>query len=286
MYGSSEVIHKDITLNMDFDVNAHQTAEIDLSTLRLLILKDVTSNLLTFTAKSTNEGSCNIVFTMNSLTSCHPCILCGPVLNSDGMKDNNTKAGELLTKRAADMRMMAQHKYGVQIKPNASWKIYFEKLGRAAVTIEMLSNKPLKALKLNMHDLQTANKAVLFKELHKRISEGIYPSLPDIEDVDFSVLNQPEEWELFYVYILQFPITIKHCIRDIEKGTVNPQYLISFLSSLSSVFSAYYRRVRILTDPREHLFGILHARVYLLEAVQCVFHNALFLLNIEPIKEM
>ncbi|KAJ8971368.1 hypothetical protein NQ317_016563, partial [Molorchus minor] len=161
-------------------------------------------------------------------------------------------------KRALDMRMMAQHKYGVQIQSNTSWKTYFEKLGRAAVVIEMLSNKPQKALKLSMNDLQTANKGK----------------------------TTFEEWELFYVYILQFPITIKSCIKDIEKGIINPQYLVSFLSSLCSIFSAYYRRVRILTDPREHLYAVLYARIYLLKALQCVFHNTLHILNIDPIKEM
>lgn len=56
-----------------------------------------------------------------------------------------------------------------------------------------------------------------------------------------------EEWELFYVYILQFPSVIKGCVKDILKNLFNPQYLVTFLSNLSSLFSAYYRRVRILT---------------------------------------
>lgn len=42
-------------------------------------------------------------------------------------------------------------------------------------------------------------------------------------------------------------MVVKSCIKDIEKGIFNPQYLISFLSNLSSIFSVYYRRVRILT---------------------------------------
>lgn len=56
------------------------------------------------------------------------------------------------------MRMMAQHKYGVQIKQMESWENYFDKLGNACVTIEMLSNKAQKPIKITLNDLQTANK--------------------------------------------------------------------------------------------------------------------------------
>lgn len=56
------------------------------------------------------------------------------------------------------MRMMAQHKYGVQIKKIESWENYFSKLGKACVIIEMLSNKTQKPIKITLGDLQTANK--------------------------------------------------------------------------------------------------------------------------------
>lgn len=61
-------------------------------------------------------------------------------------------------KRASDMRMMAQHKYGVQINKIGSWENYFNILGKACVTIEMLSNKTQKPIKISLNDLQTANK--------------------------------------------------------------------------------------------------------------------------------
>lgn len=118
------------------------------------------------------------------------------------------------------MRMMAQHKYGVQVKGNTGWDEYFEKLGKGCVTIEMLSSKPQKPIKISLYDLQTAHKgciskymdfyvtnnpflgaafifyncarlAALFKEFDKRVASGLYPKLPDVGDVDFSLLNQP-----------------------------------------------------------------------------------------------
>lgn len=117
--------------------------------------------------------------------------------------------------------------------------------------------------------------ATLLKEYDKRVENNIYPVLPELAKVDFSSVSQPvsilmlnmykilfylilfvvlssqllfqEEWELFYVYILQYPLLTESCIKDIEKGLLNPHYLVVFLSNLCSVFSAYYRRIRILT---------------------------------------
>lgn len=99
---------------------------------------------------------------------------------------------------------------------------------------------------------------------------------------------------------------IRDCVKDIEKGWFNPHYLISHLSGMSRVFSVYYRRVRILMvkncyvyllfvdednniklqDPRQHLFPVIHQRIYLLKALEQVVHNGLYLLHIDPVKHM
>lgn len=71
--------------------------------------------------------------------------------------------GNYFRKRASDMRMMAQHKYGIQIKKIESWENYFDKLGRACVALEMLSNKAQKPIKITLNDTQTANKGLLKK---------------------------------------------------------------------------------------------------------------------------
>ncbi|CAG9859013.1 unnamed protein product [Phyllotreta striolata] len=295
-FGSSDLFKNNVKLKIIPDVDESNTQQLDLSTLRIILLKDIATNFIQLTTSDNTEGESLIYLVKNSIDN-SKCILCGPVINEKGTKSSYTTS-ELYLKRSSDMRMMAQHKYGVQIKPNSSWETYFEKLGRASVTVEMLTNKPQKSIKISPHDLQSANKgpsfifyncarlAALFKEFNKRVERNEYPDLPKIDNMDFSLLNQPEEWELFYVYILQYPTVINSCIKDIEKEIFNPQYLISFLSNLCSVFSVYYRRVRILTNPKEHMFSIIHARIYLLKALQCVFHNSLRLLNIEPVKEM
>ncbi|XP_008201296.1 DALR anticodon-binding domain-containing protein 3 isoform X2 [Tribolium castaneum] len=199
-------------------------------------------------------------------------------------------------KRALDLQLMAQHKYGVQVKP--SWGDYFDKLGKASVVIEMLQNRLHKTIKITLNNLQATNKgpsfifyncarlSSLLKQFDERVANKLYPELPLLEKIDFTLLNQPEEWEIVYVYILQFPTVVISTVCDIKSGLINLHNLIIFLSNLSSIFSVYYRRVKILISAKEHLLPTLFARIYLLKAVQQVFHTALKLLNIEPVKEM
>ncbi|CAH1978035.1 unnamed protein product [Acanthoscelides obtectus] len=273
--------------------------DLDVTNLRIQILKSVADNLIQkFTSKCSSVQNQNkIMISQSPLRKPHTFLLCGPVIDHNGVKSTMI-SGKLFGKRMNDMRMMAQHKYGVQIKANSPWEVYFEKLGKACVTIELLSNKPQKPMKITENNSQTANKgasfifyncarlATLLREFERRIAQNVYPALPAIDCVDFSLLDQQEEWELLYVCIMQYPMVLKDSVKDIEKGIFGPHNLIIFLSNLCSVFSVYYRRVRILTDAREHLHGVIHAKVYLLKALQVVFHNTLFLLNIEPIKEM
>lgn len=56
-----------------------------------------------------------------------------------------------------------------------------------------------------------------------------------------------EEWEILYVYLMQYPNMIKSCVADVLEGRLNTHNLCVFLDSLCSTFSVYYRRVRVLT---------------------------------------
>nr|CAH7759425.1 unnamed protein product [Callosobruchus chinensis] len=295
-YGSCNIF--DYTICIETKEPDVPVDDMDVSNLRINILKGVTNNFIEkFTCETTSDQCRKIIISQSPLEEVKRFLLCGPVLDHEGKKSTMT-AGELFRKRMNDMRMMAQHKYGVQIKSNSPWEAYFAKLGRACVTIELLSNRLQKPIKIAENDLQTANKgpsfifyncarlSTLLREFDRRMTQNMYPELPSIELVDFSLLDQQEEWELLYVYIMQYPMILRDSVKDIEKGIFSPHNLVTFLSNLCSVFSVYYRRVRVLTDAREHLHGVIHAKIYLLKALQIVFHNTLFLLNIEPIKEM
>ncbi|ERL95759.1 hypothetical protein D910_01170, partial [Dendroctonus ponderosae] len=242
--------------------------QADLTTLRLSILKATIENLLKLSTKSEPADSVVVALVNNveASTVSNASILCGPVLNEQGVKDTEHTARDFFQKRVTDMRLMAQHRYRVNIQSAQEWKELFTHLGRASVSVELLSNKPQKSVKVTLDNLGNCNKgpafifyncarlSILLKEFDLKVQQGTYPDLPALDQIDFSLLKQPEEWELLYVYILQYPHMVQSCIKGVELGNVNPQHLVSFLSNLSSVFSIYYRRVRILVAPREHLF--------------------------------
>lgn len=104
------------------------------------------------------------------------------------------------------MRLMAEHKYGLRATSGSGWKNIFDDLGEAAVTIELLQNKPSKSTIINLHNWTLGNTKgasfILYNcariaSIFKKYETHGYPSLPPIEAVDFSLLKQPVS--LFYV---------------------------------------------------------------------------------------
>lgn len=84
------------------------------------------------------------------------------------------------------------------------------------------------------------------KKYFLRVEEGTYPKLLPPEEVDFSVLKESEEWTMLFDYLLEYPSLVNKTAEDILKGMPSIHKLCSFLLHLSSLFSIYYRRVRIL----------------------------------------
>lgn len=95
MYGSNYIFKTKILTKCDCNIENNEFTEIDLSTLRMLELKNVAANFLAFTSKNTNELGPQIKFTLNSSNKCQESVLCGPVLNGKGVKESKTTAQEL-----------------------------------------------------------------------------------------------------------------------------------------------------------------------------------------------
>lgn len=87
----------------------------------------------------------------------------------------------------------------------------------------------------------------LLRTFKSRCDSKYYGVLPDLNNVDFSLLKEEEEWELFFVFVLQFQSMVKNVIGDIGSGIIRIHLLCKFITNLSNLFSGYYRRVRILT---------------------------------------
>lgn len=54
-----------------------------------------------------------------------------------------------IRKRATEMQLMAQHKYGMRVNSESGWTEFFNQLGSAAVTIDLLHVKPSRPVVVN-----------------------------------------------------------------------------------------------------------------------------------------
>lgn len=226
-------------------------------------------------------------------------LLCG-VAKNPWTKTKETKITEVeyFDGKLAESSGDNGHKLPSSDLPKEDENSVPKRIAEAAIAIEFLAVKPSRAITI-ASDLgsvnvkgssfilyNTARISAIFDKFEEERLRGNYPNLSDIEDVDFSLLNQEEEWELTYNFLLGYPEMIETCMRPNEDLEICPQYICSFLSRLCNKFSAYYRRTRILTEGRDHLLPTMMARLYLLKAVQIVIRNALRLLNIDPVSRM
>ncbi|KAI5631483.1 DALR anticodon binding domain-containing protein [Phthorimaea operculella] len=228
-------------------------------------------------------------------------ILCGTVLNSKtGAKESNLTGEDFIKLRQNEMTLIAQHKYGVRVATDTKWKEFIAHLGESAAIFELLQTKASSAVKINFdHPTAGSSKGASFvlyncarletiiKTYNEKVEEGLYPPLPEIKDVDLSLLTQEDEWILVFNYILGLPSLINNCIEINEKSCeFRPHLICSFLSSMVRVFSQYYRKVRILTEPRKHLLPVIFARMHMLIVLNDTLKTCLRILNIKSVSQM
>ncbi|KAL4705483.1 hypothetical protein ACJJTC_017343, partial [Scirpophaga incertulas] len=223
-------------------------------------------------------------------------MLCGAVLNAkSGAKETKIKADDYIRLRQGEMTLIAQHKYGVRVSSDENWREFLSHLGEAAAAFELLQTKPSSAVKINFECSSAgsskgaafvlyncARLETLIRSFNSKVNEGVYPSLPKFEDIDFSLLTHEEEWTLVFNYIMGFPLLLENCVTVSESSAeFRPHLICSFLCSMVRVFSQYYRKVRILTEPRSHLLPVLYARVHMLKILNDTLKTCLNILNIK-----
>ncbi|XP_055636144.1 DALR anticodon-binding domain-containing protein 3 [Toxorhynchites rutilus septentrionalis] len=218
-------------------------------------------------------------------------ILCGPVLT------NGLTAAEYISKRSNDMQLIAQHKYGIRVKDSQKLKSLVASLGRSAAIVDMLESKASSPIDLRK-DKNASSKgasfilynyarlAILFRTFEEKTRSGYYPDSPDLSQVDFSLLSEEDEWQLFWVYVVGFPNMLKQALGGEQLAHLSPHLVLNFTSGLVICLSRYYRRVRILTENRDHLLPTLFARIGLLKSVFQVLSKLLHLLDLEAIEQM
>uniref|UniRef100_A0A1Y1KHR4 DALR anticodon binding domain-containing protein n=2 Tax=Photinus pyralis TaxID=7054 RepID=A0A1Y1KHR4_PHOPY len=189
-------------LSVCTDLINENVSTMSLSELRAILIKSVIDRLLSFSHSSaSNSNTVDINITCKAKKGTPKGIVCAPVLSRES---NELKAVDLYNKRTIDMRLMAEHKYGLRVTSNSGWRDIFRKLGEAAVTIEILQIKPNRPVICNFNDFSSscskgasfilyncARLATLLKEFQRKVELKSYPELPDLDKIDFSVLTQP-----------------------------------------------------------------------------------------------
>ncbi|XP_049872755.1 DALR anticodon-binding domain-containing protein 3 [Pectinophora gossypiella] len=273
-----------------------------ITSLRLKHLTKSIQNLYTL-SEECGEKAPSIVVSSKSTSRSDDgqMILCGTVLNSKtGVKECAVTADNFIKLRQNEMTLIAQHKYGVRVSTDTKWKEFIAHLGESAVVFELLQTKPSSAVKINFdHSASGSSKGAAFilyncarletiiKTYNDKVDEGIYPPLSDFESIDFSLLTQEDEWTLVFNYILGLPSLLSNCVEVSDRSCeFRPHHVCSFLSSMVRVFSQYYRKVRILTEPRTHLLPVMFARIHMLRILNDTLKTCLRILNIKSVSQM
>ncbi|XP_061401817.1 uncharacterized protein LOC133337619 [Musca vetustissima] len=204
---------------------------------------------------------------------------------------------EYISLRSNDMCLMALHKYGVRVKQDARFCALMERLGCAAVTVDLLEVKhtsPVQIIRNGQGSTKGASFILynsarlesLLRTFDERIEKRSYEPIPDICDIDWNLINEEEEWQLVFAYLAGFPDLIDRCLEQLERGICATHLIIRFLNGLVAIFSVYYRRIRILTEKRDQLMPYVYARIYLIRAVREILYKTLALLDIQPVEFM
>ncbi|EAT42580.1 AAEL005905-PA [Aedes aegypti] len=218
-------------------------------------------------------------------------LLCGPVTS------NGIIAADYIKKRANDMQLIAQHKYGIRVRDHQRFQETIASLGRSAAIVDMLESKTSSPIDMRKEKNQSSKGAafilynyarisVLFKTFAEKQKTGYYPELPPLENVDYSLLSEEDEWHLFWVYVVGFPEMLKQALGDGQLTRLSPHLVLGFTSGLVICLSKYYRRVRILTENRDHLLPTMYARIYLLKSVYYILSTLLDILDLEAVTQM
>ncbi|KFB53333.1 AGAP003132-PA-like protein [Anopheles sinensis] len=226
-------------------------------------------------------------------------ILSGPVLIGSDLAN----AEDYVKRRSNEMQLIAQHRYGVRIHDVNELERIVASLGRSAAIVDVLQQKHSSTIDMRVTGLGTtrtptatkgaafilynfARLVSIFKKYRLMMEQEGYPRIPPVDEVDFGLLTDPEEWHLLYVYVIGFPYAVRRTLGDGDLERIAPHHLLEFTFGLVSCLSKYYRSTRILTDNRPKLVPVMIARLHLLEAIYNVLQTLLHLLDLEPIEEM
>ncbi|KAK3930726.1 DALR anticodon-binding domain-containing protein 3 [Frankliniella fusca] len=224
----------------------------------------------------------------------HSLILCGAVLDkATGAKASGIGAQEYYRNKTAAFKKTAEGR-----ETSSDCRSLGEILSKAEVAAELLWVKLHDNVSVNLlgenEEMGVARGATFLlynhvrlrcirKKFDQEVENGNYQRLPSIDQIDFGLLTQNEEWDLLLL-IIQFPFLLIQCVSPKGKFSLHP--LLVGLDKICRTFSVYYRRVRVLTESRPQLLPVMYARLYLLHSVEHVLGLGLSIFNMKTLDYM
>ncbi|KPJ05160.1 DALR anticodon-binding domain-containing protein 3 [Papilio xuthus] len=231
-----------------------------ITSLRVKSLVHAINSLVAINSGNLPETS-RIVVTSKSSNMCGAgqTVLCGPVLNANtNVKESILSGEDFIKLRQNELMLIAHHKYGLRAGTGDNWRDFIAHLGHSAVTFELLQIQPSSAVKINFDVSTGCSKGAAFilyncarletiiRTFNERVVDGTYPPLPQIANIDFSLLTQEEEWAL----VLRYAAGAAGAAGALAGCGARPHTLCAFLSAMARLLSQYYRKTRILTASR------------------------------------
>ncbi|XP_066977945.1 uncharacterized protein [Macrobrachium rosenbergii] len=125
---------------------------------------------------------------------------------------------------------------------------------------------------------------MILKSFESKVSDGSLSPLPDIKDIDFSLLKHDEEWTLVWEYVIRWPEIVEEFATAFVKNPtkIKTSTVVKFLSTLSHRFSVYYRRFRVLVSGDfPHLMPLMYSRLYFLKSIMMIMDICFNVLGVD-----
>jgi len=212
----------------------------------------------------------------------------GPVLGESGRKEDQETIEQLKERVRENVGRLDEERRDENEAVEMTLE-RLERLSRAFLNFAFLSSSISNPVKIDMQSQQSHfvmyNKARLTRLLatfDDQVKRGVYPAVPtDLEQIDFSRLIEPEEWELVWGHLVWVEEVINHCFK-----VLSMHKLVHLLYSMATTYSRYYNRVKMLKDPLPSLVPTIHARVVLTRQINAAFARLLKIFGCKPLDTM
>ncbi|XP_069549975.1 DALR anticodon-binding domain-containing protein 3 [Brachyistius frenatus] len=277
-------------------------AQLDLSTADCTVAM-VTALHVTSCQDEFRQQQIAMLWRASGATHTQRHLVCGPVKTPG----SHLTAAQYLQLRRGQMKEASEMKYGDRVE-GQTWDDIIKVMTSAMVRFELLSTVHTSPVTLDIQReggvstkgprggvfvmYNCARLHTLFDSYERGVEKGLYPEIPEGSQLDFSALKEEGEWLLLFNYLIPFSELLDQSGQalDCEGGgarvNIKTEQICKFLVSLSKDFSSYYNRVHVLGEPLPHLFNQMFCRLYLLRALRELYHSALDILNLPPIRQL